>query len=135
MRVIKRPEDEAQRVVCGRCGCIIEYDEDDIEVLLNGTGFYCPNCSEEIILNKNIKAHQWPEAFYYFSKNANAVTVSDEKTQQFIYDTVKRLNEIDVGEVTCIATGDTIVIGIRWADSKNIIVAKDYWCEDYDFVD
>ena len=131
MKVIARDnKEETYEAKCPACGCTIEYTEEDLEDLDHGTGFYCPDCGEEIY-HERFELHKFPRAFYRFGVNNGAVAISDETIQMYINDVARVLKNANVGEFTCTGTGDTMVIGLKFEDEDHIIVAKNYWEEEY----
>lgn len=73
-------EEEKHPIItdCPHCRYTISYTEDEVERVDNESmGVYCPQCDEPIV-TKHIKPFTFPDTFYYFSANNNAVRNSDE---------------------------------------------------------
>ena len=113
---------------CPHCQYTISYTEDEVERVENdGLGIICPHC-EELIITEHIAPFTFPDTFYYFGADEGVVCLSDEEVQEYV-DIVKRKlqQECQVGEFTCISSGDTMVVGFKSEDEDNIIVSKNYW--------
>lgn len=116
---------ERRIVECPKCHCTISYDEDDVDCFVDGKGLFCPDCNEQIYLEKYGK-YQFPEAFYHFS-NPNTKHLSDQETQEFVDKVVSFLQKAVVASSCETGTGDTMVIGKKYKDGDSIIVCKDYY--------
>ena len=53
--------------------------------------------------------------------------LSNEEVQQYVDKVVQKCECLKAGEFTFAATGDTMVIGLKFEDETDIIVAKDYY--------
>ena len=134
MKVIARKNDsenEVFKIECPNCGCTVEYNEYDLEDFDHGTGFYCPDCGQEIY-HKRFNTHQFPEAFYHFGVGKDSVTLDDKEVQKYVDEVAKQLDNCNIGSHYYIGSGDTMVIGFKYEDEDHIIVAKNYWEEEYD---
>lgn len=124
----KIPEKRPIITTCPHCQYTISYTEDEVErVENNGLGVICPNCNESIVL-EHIEPFTFPDTFYHFGTGEGAICLSDDEVQQYV-DIVKRKlqQECRVGEYTFIGNGDTMVLGLKFEDEDEIIVAKNYW--------
>lgn len=67
----------------------------------------------------------------YFNSTKGAVHIDDDYTQKMIDEVVQELTSLDNpdGRFRWISTGDTLVIGARWAESEeiDIIVTQNYY--------
>ena len=123
-------EEEKRTIIttCPHCQYTISYTEDEVERVGNNVmGVYCPQCGGDIE-TKHIKPFTFPDTFYYFSANNNAVRMSDENIQRFI-DNVKQSLETkcNIGDYVLEGSGDVMVFGVKNEDEVTIYVARNYW--------
>lgn len=131
-KIVSAPkaEEEKHPIItdCPHCRYTISYTEDEVErVSNNAMGVYCPQCGGDIEV-KHIKPFTFPNTFYYFSANNNAVRMSDENIQRFI-DNVKQSleTECNIGDHVLEGSGDVMVFGVKNENEDTIYVARDYW--------
>lgn len=131
-KIVAPPKSEEEKrpivTICPYCKYTISYTEDEVErVGNNAMGVYCPQCGGDIE-TKHIKPFTFPDTFYYFSANNNAVRNSDENIQRFI-DNVKQSleTECDIGDYVLEGSGDVMVFGVKNEDEDTIYVARNYW--------
>lgn len=122
---------ERRTIVCPKCHCTISYDQNDIEYYEDGNGFCCPDCKNQIYMEKYDKT-QFPEAFYHFN-SVDGYTLSDKETQYYVNKVANCLKSAKVGEYCRSGTGDTMVFGCKYEDEDNIVVCKDYYELSYNF--
>lgn len=139
MKILKPPTNNIHSTVytmyCPRCGALLEFDHEDLSASGNGLWATCPCCQNNIDVNNQSQPEEepepphfvWPSSFYHFGESAGAVNIPDKEVQQIIDRIVKRFPELNDGEFTYEGTGDTIVIGLKFNDSNEVIVAKNYW--------
>lgn len=131
-KIVAAPKAEEEKrpiiTTCPHCRYTISYTEDEVErVSNNAMGVYCPQCGGDIE-TKHIKPFTFPDTFYYFSANNNAVRNSDENIQKFI-DNVKQSleTEYNIGDYVLEGSGDVMVFGVKNEDEDTIYVARNYW--------
>lgn len=131
-KIVAAPKVEEEKrpiiTTCPNCKYTISYTEDEVErVSNNAMGVYCPQCGGDIE-TKHIKPFTFPDTFYYFSANNNAVRMSDENIQRFI-DNVKQSLETkcNIGDYVLEGSGDVMVFGVKNEDEDTIYVARNYW--------
>ena len=66
----------------------------------------------------------FPRTFYHFGSGKK---ISDKDIQGMVNRVVDNIKKADVGDFYTMATGDTMVVALKYEDSIDIIVAKDYW--------
>lgn len=112
IKIIKRPEElKTKEIKCPCCGCTLEYDEYDVswDKFTGALFVNCPNCATNITIEpeEHIPAH-WPEGFYEYSVDKNAVKLKDETIQQYINQCVEYTKKNK--EIRYVASGDTFII-------------------------
>lgn len=131
-QIISPPENKTTEkrpiiTTCPHCQYTISYTEDEVErVEDESMGVFCPQCGGVIVL-EHIEPFTFPDTFSHIE---NSVSLTDEEIQNYVNIIKRQLQqEVEVGEFSFIATGDTIVFGLKFEDEDNIIVAKNYWEE------
>lgn len=116
--------EEKHEIVCNKCGSLLRYEDEDLEMVGPEQGIVCPECSEWNIVKK-YPNFQFPISFYYFG---NTYPLSNEATQKFIDDCVKRVKESkEVWDMAMSGTGDTLVIVTKNDEEITCYVAKNYY--------
>lgn len=115
-----------EEITCPNCENLLSYEKEDVEFGYLGCGtIICPECGEKIfITDKRIMPPTFPQTFFRFG---NSVKISDKDTQKMINEAVDNIKTAKVGDFYNIATGDTMVIALKYEDGIDVIVAKDYW--------
>lgn len=143
MRLIKSSNIESEypkRHICDECGAELEYDKEDVHVGWMGCEYVtCPACNKEIAVSEcRVQPPTWKTTFDHTSIKTGAVDIEDDKVQKYVNEVAKRLcsDKWKPGEFCATSTGNLLVLGIKWGDSVDIYVTKDYWedsvsCEDY----
>lgn len=122
--------------ICEGCESELEYDASDLRIGYLGCAYLdCPLCEYDNMLDEdehsikltkdNIK---FPEHFYRFSKEANAVELSNNETEKYIRECIEHLRrDRDDGDYYYTGTGDTRVIAFKCDDDEEyyVLVAKD----------
>ena len=146
MRLIKSNNVESEYPkyhVCVECGAELEYDKEDVHIGWMGCEYVtCPACGEETAVSDHrLKPPIWKATFHHVSIETGAVDVEDVKIKEYVDKVVKSLcsEKWKPGEFYAIGTGNLLVVGIKWEDSVEIYVTKDYWednitPEDYGMV-
>lgn len=116
--------EEKHEIVCNKCGSLLRYEDEDLEMCGPEQGIVCPECSGWNMVKK-YPNFQFPVSFYHFG---NAYSLSDEATQKFIDDCVKRVKKSkEVWDMAMSGTGDTLVIVIKNDEEITCYVAKNYY--------
>lgn len=119
--------EEKHELVCCKCGCLLRYEDDDLEMYGSEQGIVCPECSDWNMIKK-YPAFQFPISFYHFSKHNNAFVLSDEDTQKYIDDCIKRVKESqEMWDMAMLGTGDTLVVVTKNDEEITCYVAKNYY--------
>lgn len=134
MRILNMSKIDSEypkRCECENCGAELEYDREDQYVGIYGINFVkCPNCGDEVdITNKDTKRTikmTWNTTFNHTCSDS-AIDISDERIQEMIDRTCAELKGEDVGYYFTMATGNTLVIGVKNPDSTTVYVTKDYY--------
>lgn len=118
--------EEKHEIVCPNCNTLLRYENSDLYMCYSEQGFDCPNC-ETWIVAKTYPSFEFPTSFSYTS--ADAVKLSDEKTQKWIDDCVKKLKENKDWNYNMLSIGDTIIFVTKDSDCNEIdcYVAKNYY--------
>lgn len=143
MRLIKSNNIEPEypkRHICEECGAELEYDKEDVHIGWMGCEYVtCPACDSETMVGEcRVHPPTWKTTFHHTSSETGAVDVKDTKIQVHVNKVIKNLcsDKWKPGEFCFTSTGNLLVLGIKWEDSVDIYVTKDYWqdsigCEDY----
>ena len=146
MKVISQKIKEAQsmwpkRVFCDECCAELEIEESDVFVGEFGCYlFKCPCCGREVAID-GIERDTPPTFRKTFlhtfaDKSNNTYHIEDDEIQKMINDCVNNLisDEVQVGEFSIQACGDTVVYAFKYEDCIEILVTQDYY-EDTLFED
>lgn len=129
-----------KRHICDECGAELEYDKEDTHIGWMGCEYVtCPACNSETMVGEcRVQPPTWKATFHHTSSETGAVDVKDTKIQEYINEVIKNLcsDKWKSGEFCVTRTGNLLVLGIKWEDSVDIYVTKDYWedsigLEDY----
>lgn len=146
MRLIKSNNIDSEypkRHVCDECGAELEYDKGDVHIGWMGCEYVtCPACDKETMVNdQRVHPPAWKVTFHHTSTETGAVDIEDIKIKEYVDKAVKYLcsDEWKPGEFYFAGAGNLLVLGIKWEDSVDIYVTKDYWedniaPEDYGMV-
>ena len=141
MKVIGQKIKDAQsmwpkRVLCDECYAELEVEESDVFVGEFGCHlFKCPCCGREVAID-GIERDMKPtfrKTFLHHSATKEGTVQSkhifDNEVQKMIDGCVHRLisEDVEVGEYTMEATGDTAVYAFKYEDCMDIIVTQDYY--------
>lgn len=115
-----------KEITCPNCENLLSYEKEDVEIGHYGCEFItCPECGEKILrTGERIIPPTFPQTFYPFSDGKK---ISDKDIQGMVNKVVDNIKKADVGDFYVTATGDTMVVALKYEDSIDIIVAKDYW--------
>ena len=92
----------------------------------------CPYCirktvvDEEKALDLDENNLKYPQHFSCQKNSKHVVEIDDKEIDEQCRKTLKRLKEDKIGDFNFWATGDTAIIGLKFADEYQIIVAKKY---------
>lgn len=135
MRLITSNESKSEwpkRHICDECGAELEYDEADMHIGWMGCEYLtCPNCNGETMIDgKRIMPPAWPQTFHSTSAKLNAKYMSDEWITDQVKSMSKRLvDNVSPGEFAVMSCGDTLIIGLKYANDFDIYVTREY-CSD-----
>ena len=123
-------------VVCENCDHVFYVDKKmlkNIEYGEYGLPFIeCPYCmrktvvDEEKALDLDENNLKYPQHFSCQKNSKHVVEIDDKEIDEQCRKTLKRLKEDKIGDFNFWATGDTAIIGLKFADEYQIIVAKKY---------
>ena len=67
--------------------------------------------------------------FHHISAETGTVDVKDTEIREYVNEVIKNLcsNERKPGEFNITGTGNLLVLGVKWEDSVDVYVTKDYW--------
>ena len=141
MKVISQKVKEAQsmwpkRVFCDECYAELEVEESDVFVGEFGCHlFECPCCGRKVAID-GIERDTPPtfrKTFFHYSVTKEGTVpfkhIPDNEVQEMIDKCVHRLvsEDVEVGEYTMEAIGDTAVYAFKYEDCIEIIVTQDYY--------
>ena len=115
-----------KEITCPNCENLLSYEKEDVEIGHYGCEcITCPECGEEILITgERIMPPTFPQTFYHFGSGKK---ISDKNIQEMVNKVVDNIKRADVGDFYVTATGDTMVVALKYEDNIDIIVAKDYW--------
>lgn len=146
MRLIKsndiKPE-YPKHHICDNCGAELEYDKKDVHIGWMGCEYVtCPACDSETMVSEGrVMSPTWKTTFFHNYAAKGALDVCDQAIGEYIDKATKILcsDETKSGEFYITKTGNLLIIGLKWNDSVEVYVTKDYWedsinPEDYGMV-
>ncbi len=133
MVTIKRNESEGiEEIVCPNCRETIIYEKSDVDILNNDSyGIYCPNCGAEVEIEKRNKI-SFPKDFYRFGMNSYCSHVTDKEIEEKVNRIKKELLNDSESNFYEWASGDTLIIAIKYEDCVSFYVAKNYYQSYYE---
>ena len=146
MKVISQKVKEAQsmwpkRVFCDECYAELEIEESDVFVGEFGCHlFKCPCCGREVAIDgiERDTPPTFKKTFWhtYADKSNDTKHIEDDEVQKMINSCVSDLisDEVQAGEFSARACGDTDVYAFKYEDCIEILVTQDYY-EDTLFED
>ena len=141
MKVVSQKVKDAQymwpkRVFCDECYAELEIEESDVFVGEFGCHlFKCPCCGRKVAID-GIGRDTPPtfrKTFFHYSVTKEGTVpfkhIPDNEVQEMIDKCVHRLisEDVEVGEYTMEAIGDTAVYAFKYEDCMDIIVTQDYY--------
>ena len=151
MKVISQKLKDAQptwpkRVFCDECDAELEIEESDVFVGEFGCHlFKCPCCGREVAID-GIERDTPPtfrQTFWhtFVDKSNDTKHIEDDEVQKMINNCVSDLisDEVQAGEFSARACGDTVVYAFKYEDCIEILVTQDYYedtlsNDDYDLI-
>ena len=139
MKVISQKVKDAQsmwpkRVFCDECQAELEIEESDVFVGEFGCHlFECPCCGRKVAIDGigRDTPPTFKQTFWHthVGKSNNTVHIEDDEVQRMIDKCVSNLisDDVEAGEYTMEATGDTAVYAFKYEDCMDIIVTQDYY--------
>ena len=146
MKVINQKVKDAQsmwpkRVFCDECDAELEIEESDVFVGEFGCHlFKCPCCGREVAIDgiERDTPPTFKQTFWhtYVDKSNDTKHIEDDEVQKMINSCVSDLisDEVQAGEFSMRACGDTDVYAFKYEDCIEILVTQDYY-EDTLFKD
>ena len=146
MKVISQKIKDVQsmwpkRVFCDECQAELEIDESDVFVGEFGCHlFKCPCCGREVAIDgiERDTPPTFKQTFWhtYADKSNDTKHIEDDEVQKMINNCVSDLisDEVQAGEFSMRACGDTDVYAFKYEDCIEILVTQDYY-EDTLFED
>ena len=146
MKVIGQKVKEVQsmwpkRVFCDECYAELEIEESDVFVGEFGCHlFKCPCCGREVAIDgiERDTPPTFKQTFWhtYADKSNDTKHIEDDEVQKMINSCVSDLisDEVQAGEFSMRACGDTDVYAFKYEDCIEILVTQDYY-EDTLFED
>ena len=130
-----------KRVFCDECYAVLQIEESDVFVGEFGCHlFKCPCCGREVAID-GIERDTPPtfrQTFWhtYADKSNDTKHIEDDEVQKMINSCVSDLisDEVQAGEFSMRACGDTDVYAFKYEDCIEILVTQDYY-EDTLFED
>lgn len=130
-----------KRVFCDECYAELEVEESDVFVGEFGCYlFKCPCCGREVAIDgiERDTPPTFKQTFWhtYVDKSNNTKHIEDDEVQKMINNCVSDLisDEVQAGEFSARACGDTAVYAFKYEDCIEILVTQDYY-EDTLFED
>ncbi len=137
MRLIKSNNIKSEwpkRVCCDECQAELEVEESDVFVGEFGCHlFKCPCCGREVAIDgiERDTPPTFKQTFWHthVGKSNNTVHIEDDEVQRMIDKCVSNLisDDVEVGEYTMEAGGDTAVYAFKYEDCIEILVTQDYY--------
>ena len=115
-----------KEITCPNCENLLSYEKEDVEIGHYGCEcITCPECGEKILITgERIMPPTFPQTFYHFGSGKK---ISDKNIQEMINEVVDNIKIANVGDFYSISSGDAMVVALKYEDSIDVIVAKDYW--------
>ena len=130
-----------KRVFCDACYAELEIEESDVFVGEFGCHlFECPCCGRKVAIDgiERDTPPMFRQTFWhtYADKSNDTKHIEDDEVQKMINSCVSDLisDEVQVGEFSMRACGDTDVYAFKYEDCIEILVTQDYY-EDTLFED
>ena len=130
-----------KRVFCDDCYAELEIEENDVFVGEFGCYlFKCPCCGREVAIDgiERDTPPTFKQTFWhtYVDKSNDTKHIEDDEVQKMINSCVSDLisDEVQAGEFSMRACGDTYVYAFKYEDCIEILVTQDYY-EDTLFED
>ena len=121
-----KKEKTKEEIICPTCENLLLYEKEDVKIgYLGCESITCPECGTEMLTTgERIMPPTFPRTFYHFGSGKK---ISDKDIQGMVNRVVDNIKKADVGDFYTMATGDTMVVALKYEDSIDVIVAKDYW--------
>jgi hypothetical protein len=134
IRVIgkKTEEPKIYKVTCDNCGAQLECEESDTYVGAYGCNYVdCPECGYDAIVEAipdvKLTEHNIEFPKHFRKTNDDAINIGDSTLQEWIRECLEKIKREEDGNFWIIASGNAVVIILKFEDEYTIYVAKDYW--------
>ena len=119
----EKPQEE---IICPTCENLLLYEKEDVKIgYLGCESITCPECGTEMLTTgERVMPPTFPQTFFHFGDGTKA---SDKDTQEMVNKAVDNIKKAEVGDFYIMATGDTMVVALKYEDDIDIIVTRDYW--------
>ena len=121
-----KKEKTKEEIICPTCENLLLYEKEDVKIgYLGCESITCPECGTEMLTTgERVMPPTFPRTFFHFGDGTKA---SDKGIQEMVNKVVDNIKTANVGDFYSISSGDTMVVALKYEDSIDIIVAKDYW--------
>ena len=131
----KKEEKKVYKTFCDECRAELEFEESDTYIGTYGCReLICPECGEKVLVENldgidldenNI---EFPVHFSHTSDTAK--NIDNNTIQEWARTCLKEVKEDTGSDFHMNASGDTVVIALRYGDGYGVYVAKQYYdCE------
>ena len=128
----KAAEHKIYKVKCDECGAQLELEESDTYVGPYGCNYVdCPECGYDILVEAipdvGLTEHNIEFPKHFRKTSATAINIGDSTLQEWIRECLEKIKQDDAGDHWMMASGNAVVIILKFEDEYEIYVAKDYW--------
>lgn len=128
----KVEEPKIYKVTCDNCGAQLECEESDTYVGANGCNYVdCPECGYDAIVEAipdiKLTEHNIEFPKHFHKTNDDAINIGDSTLQEWIRECLEKIKREEDGNFWIIASGNAVVIILKFEDEYSIYVAKNYW--------
>ena len=128
----KKEEKKIYKTLCDECMVELEYEESDTHIGAYGCReLICPECDARVLvespdgINLDETNIEFPTHFAYTSDDA--VDIDDRTIQGWVRECLQGLKDDSSGNFNMRASGDTVVIALKYESECEVYVAKKYY--------
>ena len=134
IRVVGKKVEEPKiyKVKCDDCGAELEFEKSDTYVGAYGYNYVdCPECGSDILVESipdvGLTEHNIEFPKHFRKTSAEAINIGDSTLQEWIRQCLEKIKQDEESDYWMIASGNSVVIILKFEDEYEIYVAKDYW--------
>lgn len=128
----KKEEKKIYNTICDECQTELEFEESDTYIGgYGGRELICPECGQKIYIDElegiDLDENNIEFPVHFIHTSDRAININDDEIQKWVRECLNGAKDAPDGGFSIIASGDTVVIALKFTDVYDIYVAKKYY--------